>query len=113
MQPCFNHPATFDPHQDSFVQEVELLKEESIEDDLLIEGQYLSETDMRECWGFYSRSDSVATKCHRGSLKFLECRSCTWVGALFVLLRPRIAAIKSAAKEDPKRLQRPYPYASL
>jgi len=32
--------------------ELELLKEDSIEDDLLIEGEYLSEKNMQELWNW-------------------------------------------------------------
>ena len=38
--------------QDSFIQECELLREDSLEDDLIIEGEYLSETSMIEDWGW-------------------------------------------------------------
>ncbi len=38
--------------QEEFIVELELLKEDSIEDDLLIEGEYLSEKNMQELWNW-------------------------------------------------------------
>ena len=71
--------------QASFIEELELLKEDSIEDDLVIEGQFMSEP------------------CEPSGASMSNSFSCF---PLPSQPRARITAIKKACKMDPKRLCR-------
>lgn len=38
--------------QDSFIEELELIREDELANDLILEGQFLSEKEMMEVWGW-------------------------------------------------------------
>ena len=86
--------------QESFLEELELVQEDLLANDLVIEGEYMTEECMKTEWKF---SQYLGGQLH-------YCKCCT-IGysmtMVFQLPRQRIDAIKKAAMENPKKLMRP------
>lgn len=101
LYPCYHNPPS--PTQtcflkETFVEEVELIKEELQSKELIVKGQYVSEDTMLNEWGWPEN-----LRLNMG----VELRANCFKQALDTASpRKRVAAVKAEALKDPKQLMR-------